>query len=112
MPDELEYAQIVEADESLRRGYERPAFEGLEVLSYEDVRRVLEWVEQNVEPSRYTAWGRTSENLAACCGRDLKIKHHVSNLAMKSAMHLCGHEPINAAHEIAHYRIRYKGGKK
>ena len=113
LPDNLEFKQIAETDRANARGHENPEFEGLQTLSYEQVKDVVSWVEAHVEPSKYVDWGYTSEKLAHCCGHDLKYKRtQITNLMMKTALDLCGLEPIHRGHEIRHYHIEYTGGRK
>ena len=110
MPNDIEYAQIVEADSIVAHGKEYPSLQGLQVLSYKEVKSIFEWIDEHAEPSKLTDWKLTSEVLSQKCTRDLSKDgtcKNVNNLQMKSAMFLCGFEPVTYPVEIQHYRVKF-----
>lgn len=85
----------------------KPCNEGSEGFRFQDLGDVertliLEWVDKNVT-SRKSAANMTSYGLKHVCERS--VGFYVSNLQMKVAMRLRGHEPINPSELNHRYRI-------
>lgn len=85
----------------------KPLDEGTEGFRFQDLSRegrmaVLDWIDENVTARKNVA-RTTSYGLKHRCERD--VGFYVSNLQMKVAMRLQGHEPVNPDALNHRYRV-------
>lgn len=111
MPDreKITCELIREADSRLATNRESPENEGLQSLAFEQQEAVLDWVQQHCEPCSRVRWNSDSNLMSSICTKELKrdgFKKRVGNLAMKTALDLCGFEPSVSGVEIQHYRLK------
>ena len=106
----ITYSLIRDTDSRLASQIEKPEEDGFQALGFEQQEAVLNWIENHCEQVENSGKNVTSRRAARACCDDLKEsfgrKTHVSNLAMKTALALCGFEPtVPAPVEIQYYRI-------
>ena len=101
---------IRETDSRLASKFETPEKHGLQSLTFEQQEAVFDWVESHCEPIEHVRGNNTSKLAASYCTKALKedgYRKRVTNLAMKSALDICGYEAsVPSAVEIQYYRMR------
>ena len=101
---------IRETDSRMASSNESPEKHGLQSLPFEQQEAVLDWVESHCEPSKHVRGNNTSKLAASYCTKALReggYRKRVTNLAMKSALDICGYEAsVPSAVEIQYYRMR------
>ena len=106
----VDYVRISELDEVMAHGSESPQSDGLQGYRAEQVNEIVSWVKSRcVHSSRANAI-QTSEYLARKCSKHTRgagFDRNVTNLAMKTAMALCGFRAVVVPVEFQHYRMTY-----
>lgn len=114
----MEKTTLEEADENMRAGVENAQKEGLATYGAAHVAAVLAWIGETCSPideGEKVNSRLTSNELARMCSRDLRRAGHprpVTNLAMKSALHLSGYDPATPNVEFCYYRMKYDPRKR
>ena len=107
----LNPSEIEAIDASLAISSEHPSKNGFQSLSFEEQSAVLKWIQEHCQQGDNVNYTMTSNHLARHCSLALKesgFDQQVDNLAMKTAMKICGFDATVKPVEFHHYRFKYQ----